>query len=553
VRGRVKRALCAFPRLGPSALLVLLCLLLYAPGIARIPPLDRDEARFAQATRQMLESGDYIRIRFQNEARNNKPVLIYWLQAAAVDLFSTPQRRAIWPYRLPSALGAALAVLLTFAFAGRLFAGEPAASRGALLAAVLLASAFGLIAEAHIAKTDACLLAATVAAQGALATLYVGARSGRRTGWAPALLFWIAEALAILLKGPIAPLVAFLTAAALSLADRDLSWLKRLYPLRGLVLLALIVAPWLVAIEKATHGRFLVGAVGHDLLPKLFAGEESHGAPPGTYLLLAPAYFWPGSLYLVPALARGWRRRRAPAERFLLSWILPAWVLFELVPTKLPHYVLPLYPAFALLAGRALADGFPPVLARAARTADGAVKALWGMATLALAVLLVALPILFGSGVQGAAIAAAAVLLALAAMFLAAPRRFWLVPALAFVFVWGAAEIVLPGLDHLWLSRSAAALVAAHPGRPGQPLVTVGYSEPSLVFLLGTQTRLLVPSAAAQALEGGGRALVSGREGKAFAAALAARGLSARKLGRVGGLDYSTGRRLALTLYAIDR
>src|SRR6202049_935319 len=103
----------------PYALLTALCLLLYLPGIAAIPPLDRDEARFAQATRQMLESGDFVRIRFQDEARNKKPAGIYWLQSASVGLFSTPESTAIWPYRLPSLLSGALAVLLTFAFGAR--------------------------------------------------------------------------------------------------------------------------------------------------------------------------------------------------------------------------------------------------------------------------------------------------------------------------------------------------------------------------------------------------------------------------------------------------
>src|SRR5256884_7141546 len=99
----------------PYALLAALCFALYLPGIAAIPPLDRDEARFAQATRQMLETGDFIRIRFQDEARNKKPVGVYWLQAAAVATFSTPESSSIWPYRLPSALAATAAVLLTFA------------------------------------------------------------------------------------------------------------------------------------------------------------------------------------------------------------------------------------------------------------------------------------------------------------------------------------------------------------------------------------------------------------------------------------------------------
>ena len=110
-------------------MLCLLCLILYAPGLAAIPPLDRDEARFAQATRQMLETGDFVRIRFQDEARNKKPIGIYWLQAAAVAAFSSPESTAIWPYRLPSALAATAAVLLTFGFGARLFdSARPASS-----------------------------------------------------------------------------------------------------------------------------------------------------------------------------------------------------------------------------------------------------------------------------------------------------------------------------------------------------------------------------------------------------------------------------------------
>src|ERR1700679_2791006 len=142
--------------------------------------MDRDEARFAQATRQMIESGDYLRIRFQDEARNKKPAAIYWLQAASVAAFSTAKSTAIWPYRVPSLIGAAGAVLLTFAFGARLV-GPPAA----LFGAALLASSLGLTIEAHLAKTDAVLLLACVAAQGALAELYAAARRGGGTArWA---------------------------------------------------------------------------------------------------------------------------------------------------------------------------------------------------------------------------------------------------------------------------------------------------------------------------------------------------------------------------------
>src|SRR5437764_9776515 len=105
----------------PYLLLAAFCLLLYLPGMAAIPPLDRDEARFTQATRQMLQTGDFLRIRFQDEARNKKPAGIYWLQAAAVASFSTPESVAIWPYRLPSVVGALIAALLVFAIGSALF------------------------------------------------------------------------------------------------------------------------------------------------------------------------------------------------------------------------------------------------------------------------------------------------------------------------------------------------------------------------------------------------------------------------------------------------
>src|SRR5712692_6362870 len=132
--------------LRPYALLAGLCLVLYLPGIAAIPPLDRDEARFAQATRQMLETGDFLQIRFQDEARNKKPAGIYWLQAAAVSAFSTPSATAIWPYRVPSLVGGMAAVLLIFAFGTALFAGEDEARRRGAIAAVLLATSLGVVA-----------------------------------------------------------------------------------------------------------------------------------------------------------------------------------------------------------------------------------------------------------------------------------------------------------------------------------------------------------------------------------------------------------------------
>jgi hypothetical protein len=153
------------------AVLLLLCLILYAPGLASIPPVDRDEARFAQATRQMLETGDFIRIRFQEEPRNKKSIGIHWLQAAMLTLFGTPGSTAIWPYRLPSALGATRAVVLTSVLCATLLSSR----RAGFIAGVTTA----LLVEAHLVKTDAALLAAGSRASSSC--------SARRPGWRPQL------------------------------------------------------------------------------------------------------------------------------------------------------------------------------------------------------------------------------------------------------------------------------------------------------------------------------------------------------------------------------
>ena len=538
----------------PYALLCLLCLILYAPGLAAIPPLDRDEARFAQATRQMLETGDFVRIRFQDEARNKKPIGIYWLQAAAVAAFSSPGSAAIWPYRVPSALAAIAAVLLTFGFGARLLASRPAGFMGA----ALTAGALGVVVEAHLAKTDAALLAAVVAGQGALGLLYTAARSARRIGWSLALVFWLAEAAAILLKGPPGPVLALLTAGCLSVADRDIHWLRGLRPLVGVLITAAIVAPWLIAVQIATAGHFISDSLVHDLLPKLVGAQESHGAPPGYYLVLSIVSFWPSSLFIVPALIWGWRRRRTPASRFLLAWLGPAWIFFEFVPTKLPHYVLTLYPALALLAGAALARGISGVLVGPARFVDRAVRVAWGAVTLAFGAALIALPLWFSGKISSAVIIAVPVMLGLALVLLFRDpqpmRAAGVVAAISATFVLPAALTVAPALDYLWPSRSAAAALARYPPGPGEAVLSVGYSEPSLVFLLGTATRLLTADPGGGQLAGAGMALVNCRYDSEFLKSLARHGLTARALDRVEGLDYSAGGgKLVLTLYRLER
>src|SRR6202142_2964519 len=208
------------------AFLTLCGLLLFLPGFFNIPPVDRDEARFAQATKQMVESGDFVDIRFQDEVRYKKPVGIYWLQATAVETASAlglPRAQVrIWLYRVPSLIGALGAVLLTYwtalAFVTR---------RGAVLAGLMMASSVLLGVEARLAKTDAMLLFTVVAAMGALARVYLSWQRGEdplHPPWTGPAGFWTALAGGILLKGPLILMFVALTVGVLAILDRSATW-----------------------------------------------------------------------------------------------------------------------------------------------------------------------------------------------------------------------------------------------------------------------------------------------------------------------------------------
>jgi len=533
---------------GP-ALAALVVLAGALPGALSLPALDRDEARFAQATAQMLETGDFVNIRLQAEPRDKKPVGIHWMQAASVQLFSSVERREIWVYRLSALLGGMLAAAAC-AWGAAAFLGP----RGGLFAGAILGASFLLSTESGIAKTDAVLCGATALSMAALARVYAASLAGGPTGRRTKAWFWTGQAVGLLVKGPIAPLVAGLTLGGLWAADRRLGWVRRLGWTWGLVLVAAVVGPWAVAITVATDGRFWLDAVGGDLAPKLAGGHESHGAPPGLHLLLSPLLFFPAALMLPAALAYGWRRRREPFVRFALAWLVPAWLLFEALPTKLVHYPLPLYPALAWLAAGALMEPIGVWSRRLGAGLSIAAAAAWAAFCLWAAAE-------YGGPGAGLWAALAAGLLVAAglagAVGLARDRAgagLLAAGVLGVIAHAATAGGLAPALRDLWVSdRAARALaeagLAPHAGVVPGPVAVAGYAEPSLVFALGTRTELGNAVTAAAAVGEGRPALVEAAQEADFRAALAAVGARAELVGRVDGLNYSNGARVSLGLW----
>jgi 4-amino-4-deoxy-L-arabinose transferase-like glycosyltransferase len=532
------------------AVLIVVALLSFLPGFFSIPPVDRDEARFAQATKQMLESGDYVDIRFQDEVRYKKPVGIYWLQAAVVKTASAlgfeRALTTIWLYRVPSLAGATGAVLLTY------WAGLALVSRrAAVLAALMMASCLLLGIERLIAKTDAVLLMTVVAAMGALARAYLPGPRDRQRAWMVPAVFWTALAAGVLLKGPLITMICVLAAIALVVVDRSGRWLLALKPIPGIIWFALLVIPWFLAIIGRAGDAFFAESVGQDMLAKVFSSQESHGAPPGYYFLLFWLTFWPGSMLAALAAPAVWSARLEPATKFLLAWLVPSWLVFELVVTKLPHYVLPLYPAIAILIAGVIDRN---VLSRRPFLVLGTIwwfvlPMLAGIAGIvALAVIgrqfgLLVWPVFGAAAVMGflawrlyeADGAEHSLLRAVAAAILIAIAIFGL---------------IMPSLVQLFPSLTLARIL--RDGGCAQPsAAAVGYQEPSLVFLAGTDTRLTDTVGAVEFLRGGECrfALIEGRQERSFAQRAEAVGLRYAAGPRIEAINISTGQPINIAVY----
>ncbi|MCP4315614.1 MAG: glycosyltransferase family 39 protein [Hyphomicrobiales bacterium] len=540
-------------------MLFLLGLAVLVPGITQLPPMDRDEARYIQATKQMVESGDYVDIRFQDVPRYKKPIGIYWLQSISIAL-SGGEDASVAAYRIISVIAVAASVAVIYWVGQSMFG--PVAG---LLAALMLAGLFGAGFEGRLAKTDSVLLLVSILAQGFLARIYLAAREGNRAPASMAWGFWIAQGVAILIKGSITPLLSIVTILFLLVFDRDRSrkWLADLRPLRGIILTVLIASPWLVLITMKSGGAFWAEAVGRDMLGKVAGGQESHGAPPGYYILTYSLYMWPfGQVAIVGGTYAIRRMFTDPRLLFCVAWYIPLWLIFELVPTKLPHYLLPAYPAVVLLGGwflsLAAADVEKPLWWQ--RLLHGLTGFGVIFVTLGFAVIAVVVPIYIAGNFSFWSIPV--VLLLLAACWFGlgyglelSPIRRVLVAMLTATTAYGLMfSAILPNIDQIWVSRQIADRFEDEKACEDSVLAAVTFHEPSLVFLTSTKTRLTGPGSAADHLLSDpecAMAAVPDEDAPAFLTALSANGARAEGGELISGFNYSKGKQVSVRLYRI--
>jgi 4-amino-4-deoxy-L-arabinose transferase-like glycosyltransferase len=346
-------------RYGRHLLIVAVCALTLFAGLGRAALWEPDEARFAEATRQMLDRGDFLTPWYNAEPRFEKPILFYWLQLPFFAVLDSTELAA----RLPTALAAAGCVALTWLMGARLFG-----PNAAWLAALVLATSFRFVMFARQGLTDMPALFFELLA------LYGFLRADQNPAGSGWLLAWIAVALTAMTKGPVA-IIPVVIWAAFYVARREWAGLRRMRIVPGSLIALAIAAPWAIYMVAAHGRRFLDVIVMSEVVLRV-QGQVGGSRGWFYYADVWPADLLPWTPFFLAALV--WlamaNRRLEPATRravvLALVWFVGVIAIFTLSRAKVPHYLLPSHPAAALLTGlfieRVARAGAPQGLWRAA-------------------------------------------------------------------------------------------------------------------------------------------------------------------------------------------
>jgi 4-amino-4-deoxy-L-arabinose transferase-like glycosyltransferase len=329
-----------FHRFSETLTLLLLagtCYVFFFHGLGRIGLLGPDEPRYSSVAREMYQSGDYVTPRLHGVPWFEKPVLLYWSEAASFALFGIGEFAA----RFPSALAATVTVFFIYFVCRKIWG-----LGTALWASLILASSTGFLAFGRAASTDMLLTACLTIALFSFLMGY-NARGRSRRWWF--LAFYVAIGFGVLAKGPVAlALPAISLVGFLLFRGRRNEWMEW-YPLYAVVVLV-IAAPWYIAVTRANGWEFIqVFFVSHNL-ERFASTVHGHERPFYFYLPALVMLTLPWTFMLVPAL-----RRTLDRNDQLMVWfgIVPM-VFFSVAGSKLPGYILPSVPPIALLCARVI-------------------------------------------------------------------------------------------------------------------------------------------------------------------------------------------------------
>jgi 4-amino-4-deoxy-L-arabinose transferase-like glycosyltransferase len=328
----------------PERSIVLLSLILLLAGNWILPLTDRDETRFAEASREMIQRGDYVVPWFNGAWRFDKPILIYWCQSASYRVFGENAFAA----RLPSVLFTTGTALLLVRWGRKL-----ADARTAFLGAAMFIGGLHVAIIGRVATADMALVFFFTLAVWSGWELTRPENSSRKLWW---LVFYITLALGFLAKGPVAwlPIGGIILGRALW---KDAFRLPLLETVGGLCVTAVLTAAWGIPALEQTNWKYLEVGLGQHVVFRSVGVIDGHGlrgilgfvATIPLYFVTFFVSFFPWSTRVPSSLLRWWpERRRQAAAWYLLAQALVVFVVFSCVRTKLPHYTLPAFPCIAL-------------------------------------------------------------------------------------------------------------------------------------------------------------------------------------------------------------
>ena len=479
------------------SLLIFLSLIVNFTTLNTYPVLDRDEARYAQSTKQMLETGKYNSINFQDELRSKKPIGIYWLQALSVSILSQKDDlikknnkfNNIWKYRIVSSLFSLLTSILMFLIASKLFD-----KKIAFFSALALQSTLLFSIESHIAKTDAVLLTFSVITMLLLLGYYKGIFIKKYDK--VFFTFWITIGFSILVKGPVLPFMILLTVLFIIVFKRKRNWMFNTNPIPGIIILFIIVLPWFFSLSGTEQSSFINEGLKKDFINKILSVQENHAAFTGAHTIAILILFFPISIFLMPSIMQCIKGVKLDNNFFLIAWILPNLVAFELIPTKLPHYTLPLYPAFSLLIGIYISENKSYGLKNLS-SFDIVNVFIYFIVTACLSYFFYIVMKNYSSVLQTYAYIAFVIFLIFSSGIIINLRLkmsgslYYQVFLSCFISIF-IFSLLLPRLDKIWISQNIYNTIKKdNINFKSNSIAALGYNEPSLIFLLGSEVTIL--------------------------------------------------------------
>lgn len=455
--------------------LVIVSVLVLLPGTASLPLIDRDEPRFAQAAVEMMERGDWIIPTFNGDYRFDKPPLIYWMMIPLYAVGGITE----WTARIPSILCALFLAWLIFKTGEEWFD-----RKTGILAAMMMLTHIQIIQHGRAAVADMPMILAVFVVQKILYERLACDRPDPYWFWK----LYGGFALGFLAKGPVALLIPLLTLPLFWLLIKRprLPW-NRLYPLRGSLLVLLLVGAWGIPALLLTDGEFARIGLGKHVVQRGLDTFEGHGAPVIFYLLVTPLSMFPWSRFFPAGIKHAWKSTSSHIC-YLTAWVLVTFLLFSFYATKLPHYVMPCYPAVFLLLSNAMTKQIQT--GRFANIWTWLLNGIMGVLIAILAGLSIWLwniPGWSGAAVipLGGALLFAGLMVTPAALL----KSRWPLLAAALLAIGGGTELFARGIKSIHPSLQAARFLDSMPGS-----TTCGfykYKEPSVVFYTQKQWDVL--------------------------------------------------------------